>query len=72
MNKKLYSSKNPYKQVSFNLSEEKIRVFKESPSSGSFDFDIEHEAGKKNNLRAHDLFSIFTADIIKKEVLFTR
>ena len=70
MNKKLHSFKNSNKKISFDLSEEKIRVFKECPSSGSF--NIENMSGEKNNLKVHDLFSLFTADIIKKEVLFTR
>lgn len=44
-----------------------ILPYKERPST---EHDEDHK--KKGNLGANDLFSIFTADIIKEDVMFTR
>jgi hypothetical protein len=48
-----------------------ILPFKEKPSVNSFS-EIPESTDKPNPLNASDLFSIFTADIIKQEVTFTR
>ncbi len=42
-----------------------ILPFKELPSVDQTIEDIDH-------LNAHDLFSLYTADIIKKEIIFVR
>jgi hypothetical protein len=49
---------------------EGILPFTEKPSNDHF--AEREEVGEKNDIKASDLFSIFTADIIKKEVVFTR
>jgi hypothetical protein len=41
-----------------------IKAFPEKPS--------EEKMGKKKKLEAADLFSLFTANIIKEDVVFTR
>jgi hypothetical protein len=48
---------------------EGVIPFTEKPSNDQF---IEKEENGKNAIRASDLFSFFTADIIKEETLFTR
>jgi len=59
MNKKLYTQK--IRKVTKSCFEtETITPFTERPP------------GKADQEKAHELFSIFTAEIIKKEVLFIR
>lgn len=54
---------------SFSLMEG-ILPFTEKPSESYF---LPKEENRENtSLKAHDLFSLFTADIIKEEVIFTR
>ncbi len=48
---------------------EGILPFTEKPSSRHFN---DKEENGINEIRASDLFSFFTADIIKEEVIFTR
>ncbi len=48
---------------------DKIKPFKEKPS---LEKELSEEDFKKDNLPATDLFSLFTANIIKEEVIFTR
>jgi len=48
---------------------EGILPFTEKPSNAHL--EQKEEAGK-NEIQACDLFSLFTADIIKEEVVFTR
>jgi len=48
---------------------EGVLPFTEKPSNDEF---IEKEENGKTAIRAFDLFSFFTADIIKEETLFTR
>lgn len=48
---------------------EGIFPFTETPCSGQF---AQKQDSGKNEINASDLFSMFTADIIKKEVTFTR
>ena len=52
-----------------NAAMDSICPFKERPS---VDTKIRNEKKEDNSLKANDLFSIFTADIIKEEVIFTR
>ena len=47
---------------------EEVIPFTQTPSEGQFD---DHQ-NIKNELRASDLFSFFTANIIKEEIVFTR
>ena len=48
---------------------EGILPFTETPSFSHFeDKDDNH----RNEMKASDLFSLFTADIIKEEIVFTR
>ena len=49
---------------------EGILPFAEKPSSNTY-LGKKEEIGK-NDIQASDLFSYFTADIIKEEVIFTR
>lgn len=49
---------------------EGILPFTEKPSENHF---LSKEDNSENtSLKAHDLFSLFTADIIKEEIIFTR
>ena len=59
MNKKLYTHK-IIKLRKTSVETELITPFTETPS------------GKEDKEKAHELFSIFTAEIIKKEVFFIR
>ena len=47
---------------------EEVIPFTQTPSENQFD---DHQ-NIKNELRASDLFSFFTANIIKEEIVFTR
>ncbi|MEO6814752.1 MAG: hypothetical protein ABI172_12540 [Ginsengibacter sp.] len=49
---------------------EGILPFTETPSSSEFDGD--KEGTSKAEIQASDLFSFFTANIIKEEIVFTR
>ncbi|HEX6191380.1 MAG TPA: hypothetical protein VFZ42_03410 [Chitinophagaceae bacterium] len=51
-----------------NVKLNSIKPFMERPSTDR----ILEEQEKKNELCAADLFSLFTADIIKEKVIFTR
>lgn len=70
MKKKLYFRKKK-KAALVSLSQSrKISFFEETPSEGHFCGD---GVGHTNvDLRAHDLFSIFTGDIIREETIFIR
>lgn len=70
MKKKLYFRKTK-KAALVSLSQYgKIAFFEEMPSKGHF---CEDGGGHTDvSLRAHDLFSIFTADIIREETIFIR
>ncbi len=48
---------------------EGIFPFTEKPSNEHF---VQQEKDIKDEIQACDLFSLFTADIIKEEVVFTR
>lgn len=48
---------------------EGILPFTETPSFSHFE---DKEDGSRNEMKASDLFSLFTADIIKEEIVFTR
>ncbi len=48
---------------------EGILPFTEKPSNAYLE---QKEESGKNDIQASDLFSLFTADIIKEEVIFTR
>jgi len=51
------------------VSSEGILPFEEKPSTGCF----QHKRnGEEEGMGAHDLFSFFTADIIKEKIIFTR
>lgn len=49
-----------------------ISPFIEKPSNSHFDVKEHNENNSNNPLQACDLFSLFTADIIKEQVTFTR
>ncbi|MDQ2718663.1 MAG: hypothetical protein M3Z26_02700 [Bacteroidota bacterium] len=51
---------------------EGILPFKEKPSKNNFLNKSNEEGYESNGVEAYDLFSLFTADIIKEEVIFTR
>ena len=52
---------------------EGIFPFTEKPSSNHFEkFKNTGKPAESGNVEACDLFSLFTADIIKEEVIFTR
>lgn len=70
MSKKLYSERIKEAHLQSSGLFEKVWGFEEKPSTARFDGD--GHVGKYENLKAHELFSIFTADIIKHEVIFTR
>ena len=55
--------------VAKTLRRDGIRPFTERPS---VDPSSATDGARKDNLNAADLFSLFTADIIREEVLFTR
>jgi hypothetical protein len=63
----------PSEKINFYDFSDKNRVnsrltpFTEKPSVSA-----EKEVGKKKGICAHELFSMFTADIIKEDTLFTR
>jgi len=70
MKAKLYFRKTKKAALVSSSSSRKISFFVEKPSSGYFGLDsAEHQ---NDNLKAHDLFSLFTADIIKQEIIFIR
>lgn len=46
-----------------------IRTFHERPCEGKY---LSDDSENNDEISANQLFSIFTADIIKEEVLFTR
>lgn len=46
-----------------------ILPFTQKPSNNHFDVK---EENSNDEMKASDLFSLFTADIIKEEVIFTR
>ena len=48
---------------------EGILPFTETPSYSHFE---DKEDNARNDMKASDLFSLFTADIIKEEIVFTR
>ena len=48
---------------------EGILPFTETPCNGQFG---QKQENGRNEINASDLFSMFTADIIRKEVTFTR
>lgn len=50
---------------------EGILPFTETPSNSQYTTD-EKDENSKNEMKASDLFSLFTADIIKEEIVFTR
>lgn len=50
---------------------EGILPFTETPSNSQYTND-EKDENSKNEMKASDLFSLFTADIIKEEIVFTR
>jgi hypothetical protein len=67
MAKKLYLKK--IKTTMTRVSSEGILPFEEKPSTGCF----QHKRnGEEEGMGAHDLFSFFTADIIKEKIIFTR
>jgi hypothetical protein len=49
-----------------------ILPFTEKPSNSHFDVKEHNENNPNNPIQACDLFSLFTADIIKEQVTFTR
>ncbi|HJY23440.1 MAG TPA: hypothetical protein VJ279_11165 [Hanamia sp.] len=52
---------------------EGILPFTETPSFSHFEDKFEDkEDGSRKEMKASDLFSLFTADIIKEEIVFTR
>ena len=59
-----------FESVSKELISEKEKVisFTQTPPKNQFD---DHQ-NIKNEIRASDLFSFFTANIIKEEIVFTR
>ena len=68
MRKKLKEQAIRLTSIVKHVTRETILPFTEKPS-------VEHEDEEKNakeKLCASDLFSLFTADIIKEEVVFTR
>lgn len=70
MSKKLYSQKIKEVRDSSFGAVQRVCSFEEKPPRSRFE-----DAGcgrKGETLRAHELFSIFTADIIKQEIVFTR
>ncbi len=69
MNKKLFSDKRIRFSKLYSEIESTI-LFEEKPSGKSADGVI--ESANEDTDMPHKLFSIFTADIIKKEVFFTR
>ncbi|MEO6819922.1 MAG: hypothetical protein ABI266_00200 [Ginsengibacter sp.] len=46
-----------------------IKIFQQTPCEGRFIFD---DSADLDDLPANKLFALFTADIIKEEVIFTR
>jgi hypothetical protein len=70
MSKKLYSKKVKADYIYSSRVLRKVSLFEEKPSDARFDGD--RNTGGDNTLKAHELFSIFTADIIKQEIIFTR
>ena len=46
-----------------------IQIFQEHPGKGNYGLDENSEC---ENIPANELFSMFTADIIKEEIIFTR
>ena len=67
MGKKLYLRK--IKKSMIPILSESILPFEEKPSSGCFE---KQGKNQEENIGAHDLFSYFTADIIKEKIIFTR
>lgn len=49
-----------------------ILAFPEKPSHSIEEINADSQDDSNKHLEASDLFSMFTADIIKKEVTFTR
>lgn len=64
------NAKQHFESIPQDLTPEMDNVvpFTQTPSENQFD---DHE-NIKNELRASDLFSYFTANIIKEEIIFTR
>lgn len=68
MDNKVTVNKLTYSKTSFQ-SYQGIKPFHEKPCESRFRYDDPIES---DEIEATKLFSIFTADIIKEEVLFTR
>ena len=68
MNETIQKGKKELKVLLSHVQLSGILPFKQTPCEGQFEEDKE----KSEKLQASDLFSKFTADIIKEEVIFTR
>jgi hypothetical protein len=62
-----------FKPKAFNRSQDGITVFTERPSEGRWDGVINAlDPTVAHRISARELFSLFTANIIKEKVIFTR
>ena len=70
MNKTIKKGKQKLRVLLSHVQLSSILPFTETPSERQYDGDSKEKDNDK--LQASDLFSMFTADIIKEEVIFTR
>ena len=65
--RKIPATKHKARAATARIRREETLPFPETPASNHYDDQVSH-----HSLHAEDLFSRFTADIIQKDVLFTR
>lgn len=58
-------------QVTITRIQDGMTIFKENPSD-EYKFGEKKDVISNSRISAYELFSLFTADIIKEEVIFTR
>ena len=69
MKKKITNKASNFKSVIRKVIDAQTRPFRQTPSKNQFSPEKTENSGE---VEVSDLFSHFTADIIKKDVVFTR